>query len=69
MDLYVQDFGQKRVIIVLRRTREFALIEDVKDGIRYCMEWDSFFKHHKALRPYEGNVSNYIGPNLDLEDE
>jgi hypothetical protein len=64
-ELYVQKFGNKRIIKVIGWSEDEALLYDLKTDLKYPMSWDTFFMHHKKLEPVEFDESEYIGANLD----
>lgn len=64
-ELYVQDFGQKKVIAVVGWNNDRALLEDLQSGLRYTLDWDIFFQHHIKLDADDLNAKDYEGVNLD----
>ena len=68
-ELYVQKFGSRRIIKVIGWSDDSVLIYDLKDDLKYPMEWNAFFSHHEKLEPAEINVDDYKGSNLDLTDK
>ena len=65
-ELYHQNFGKNRVVSIKGWNRRDALIEDLKSSTMYAMEWDLFFRYHTKIDPYECNINDYVGANLDV---
>jgi len=63
-ELYIQKFGNKRIIQVKGWTPKDALLYDIKNELTYAMTWDVFHRHHEKL-DVEIDVSEYEGADLD----
>lgn len=66
-DLYIQNYGKQRIVCTIGWNDDNVLVEDIKTELRYVMNWELFLKHHQILEDYEGDVSDYIGPDLDIK--
>lgn len=64
-EFYVQKFGNKRIVKVIGWSDTEALVYDLKCDLKYPMAWDVFFMHHEKLPPYETDISDYNGCDLD----
>jgi len=65
-ELYIQQFGKERIVLVSGWSEEDARVEDISTGLVYAINWDLFFKCHKKLGVFKCNVDGYLGSNLSV---
>jgi hypothetical protein len=65
-NLYIQNYGKKRIVCVIGWNENNALIEDIKTEERYILNWELFLKYHEILQDYDCDISKYKGPNLNI---
>jgi hypothetical protein len=65
-ELYVQQFGKKRIVLVTGWNKSDARVEDISTGLVYAINWDLFFKCHEKLGAFKCNVEEYSGANLSI---
>lgn len=66
-ELYIQQFGKNRLVLVSGWDEDDALVEDISTGLTYAVSWNIFFNCHKKLEPFKCNIDDYKGPNLTVE--
>jgi len=63
-ELYIQQFGKKRIVLVSGWNGDDAIVEDISTGLIYAISWNIFFNCHTKLEPFKCNLDEYEGPNL-----
>lgn len=64
-ELYRQTFGKKRIVAVVGWNENDVLLDDLKSELKYAINWNLFFDKYKKVEPYDVDIEDYTGCDLD----